>query len=309
MTTKNNRKCNKIINHKISGKNTKIYYLNTLSDSNSSTRRKKKIIKNGSKIKKYKETLDNQESNDSYERTINEYKKMSANLSSSLKKKKNHKRVKSCEDSMDSNFKQSLDKNNNELYFSENRSFNLINKIKKSRKLVVFTENNSKNKKNDNIYLTQNVSPKKIKEIKEIKERKEPMSYSNSFKIIKIKKNKANNNSNINTNLNSSNDISFRTNNNVSLEEIKNRLKDKLISVSQKLQSEIRTYEGPININCISLNSPEESMNNIIYIMTMNGFQCKKCKEYLIKCNKGYKSFYVELVKIKGNLLYIFIRK
>ena len=157
--------------------------------------------------------------------------------------------------------------------------------------------------------MTQNVSHKKIRENKEIKERKEPMSYSNSFKIIKIKKSKANNNSNINTNLNSSNDFSFTTNNNVSLEEIKNRLKDKLISVSQKLQSEIRTYEGPININCISLNSPEESMNNIIYIMTMNGFQCKKCKEYLIKCNKGYKSFYVELVKIKGNLLYIFIRK
>ena len=92
--------------------------------------------------------------------------------------------------------------------------------------------------------LTRNKSQKEPKEPKEVKK---ALNYSSSH----IGNNKINN-SNYNINNTFSRDISFMTNNSLSLEELKNRLKDKLISVTQELQDELKIYDGPVDIDCIS---------------------------------------------------------
>ena len=82
-----------------------------------------------------------------------------------------------------------------------------------------------------------------------------------------------------------------------------------MISVTRELQFELKVYDGPINIDCISLKNADESMNDMMNKMIINGYDCLRNKENVIKCNKGKKFVDIELVKIRGNLLYFLIKK
>ena len=297
---KSNGKKNKKKNNRTNGKNSKKYFINTLSDSESSIRKEKKKRNNGAKIKKFnisRDYYDNQDSNDSYENIMNSYSKLNVNCSTSLKKKKNHKRTKSCLDPSKIDLKQGIDKNENEGFYKlENKSHIFLNKTKnkKKSKLEIYnTENKSRKYKN---VLIKNILPKRTKESMK--------SLANSYI-----KNKTKNNKSYNNYLNSSSDVSFRTNYNVSLEDLKNKLKDKLISVTRELQFELKAYDGPINIDCISLKNTDESMNDMMNKMIINGYDCIRNKDNVIKCNKGKKFVDIELVKIRGNLLYFLIKK
>jgi hypothetical protein len=294
-------------NNKNNGRNANNYYLNGSSNSTSIIKRQKKIIKGGKKLNLSQDYQDNHGSdNDSYERIINEYNKLNMNASTTAKKQKNLKRVKSCEDPDYLYLKKNKNKNknnnkNNEFYKNENRSAYLFNGTKKKKSSELETLSTEKNSKYNKNMLTRNKSQKEPKESKEVKK---ALNYSSSH----IGNNKINN-SNYNINNTFSRDISFMTNNSLSLEELKNRLKDKLISVTQELQDELRIYDGPVDIDCISLKSPEETLNEITNDLITNGFKCTKRKEYLMKFNKEDHYFEVELVRIKGNLLYLLINK
>ena len=94
------------------------------------------------------------------------------------------------------------------------------------------------------------------------------------------------------------------------LENCKNKLKDKLISVTDELKSEIlKYYVGPINVEYISLKNVNESVSDLIYKIKMNGYKYIKIKDYAFKCTKGDICFSIELVKLKGNLLYYLMKK
>ena len=96
---------------------------------------------------------------------------------------------------------------------------------------------------------------------------------------------------------------------NLNLEQIKNRLKEKLISVTSGLHYDFLFYEGPINIKCISLNNYDNSINNIINFIKERGYKYNRMKDNIFKCIKGKKTMDIEIVKIKGNLLYYLIKK
>ena len=86
-------------------------------------------------------------------------------------------------------------------------------------------------------------------------------------------------------------------------------MKDKLISVTNELKAEkLKYHTGPIDIGCISSKKIDESLNKFINKMKMNGYKYVKIKDYLFKCSKGDIYFNVELVKIKGNLLYFLVK-
>lgn len=324
---KSNGKKKKKKNNNMSG-NYINNHLNTFSSSNSPLKKEKKHInfkKNGTKTKNNNlivDNQDNQESNDSYDKILNEYFNImnmnvnnvnNVNNSSEMKKNNNHKRIKSnFEQPGYTNTKQNIEEKNNsqkDFYKGGNRSVNLLNKLNKnkSNKLkITSNEKQNKNKINNKskIYLS----------INNLKNKESLNNYSTNtntnIKNKNSKNNKINNTHNNNRNTNSYlSELSFITNSNLSLEELKNRLKDKLISVTHELQTVLNSYHGPINISCISLKNVEESMNDILYKMKMKGYNCSRNKENLLKCYKGDKAFDIEIVKIKGNLLYYLIKK
>jgi hypothetical protein len=50
-------------------------------------------------------------------------------------------------------------------------------------------------------------------------------------------------------------------------------------------------------------------MNDLIYKIKMNGYKYIKIKDYVFKCTKDDICYSIELVKIKGNLLYYLMKK
>ena len=88
------------------------------------------------------------------------------------------------------------------------------------------------------------------------------------------------------------------------IDYIKLKLKNKLIDITDELQSELRYYRGPINIIWVSLLNVEDSMEEFEKKMKKYGFKCKRMPNNRFKCNKGGKIYLVELVKIHGNMLY-----
>ena len=103
-------------------------------------------------------------------------------------------------------------------------------------------------------------------------------------------------------------DISFMSSYNITLEEVKNRLKEKLISVIYGNKNEIDMYVGPVNIGCLAPNNYDESIYNLIKKIKINGYQYNRVDKNLFRCIKGNKIFDIEIVKIKGNLLYYLIK-
>ena len=76
-----------------------------------------------------------------------------------------------------------------------------------------------------------------------------------------------------------------------------------------KTKEKIKLYSGPIDIGLISLRNMEESINEIIKKMNRKGFECKKMKNYLIRCIKKEKVVDIEIVRIKGDFLYYLTQK
>ena len=204
------------------------------------------------------------------------------------KQKKNHKRMKSCDDEENAyNKKQLMEiKNtlNKEFYSGQIKSTNKFNPL----------NNNS-------------ISARKIRIISKEKLSTSKLGKKNGLTINTIPKSKNNNiinqiyvNDKLKNNINSFN---------INLEKAKNKLKDKLISVTNELKAEkLKYYTGPINIGCISSKKIDESLNKFINKMKMNGYKYVKIQDFVFKCSKGDVSFNIELVKIKGNLLYYLVK-
>ena len=65
-----------------------------------------------------------------------------------------------------------------------------------------------------------------------------------------------------------------------------------------------KLYYGPIDIGMISYKNREESINDIIKTMNEIYFECQIINDTLIRCFKKGILLEIEIVKIKGNLLY-----
>ena len=241
--------------------------------------------------KKPKLNSDNDDSNDDNDKLLNEYWN---GINNSSKKKKNncHKRIKSCNNQPDNNYytKKTIDIKsnlNNKFYKGENKSVNVLNN------------------KNRNI---------KYKGIRNEKRTKKKFGNNNnlSLNILRNKDNKSNKNNTLyNTRNNNSeiSDYSSMSVYNLNLEELKNRLKEKLISITYGLRTQLIYYDGPVNIRNISYNNYEETINNLINMIKTNGYQYNRIRDNIFKCFKGNKFIEIEIVKIKGNFLYYLIKK
>jgi hypothetical protein len=241
---------------------------------------KMKINKNSEKNKKNYLTLESMSINE------NEFEDEMNNKFQ--KQKKNHKRMKSCNDEENIYNKKQLMEikktSNKEFYNGKTKSTNKFNLL----------NSNSISARKIRIISKEKLSPTKLRK-------------NNGITINTIPKTKKNNiinqiyvNDKLKKNINSFN---------INLENAKNKLKDKLISVTNELRAEkLKYYTGPIDIGCISSKKIDESLNKFINKMKMNGYKYVKIKDYLFKCSKGDISFNVELVKIKGNLLYFLVK-
>ena len=294
-TKKNKNKKNNNISDKFVNN-----FLNTLSNNESYSKNEKNLITNNSNIKnsvmknsmikhngkkrKKNLMLDYQDSND------NELEGLWKNYSSQ-KPNKTHKRIKSANNEENLfNSKQIIEIKNNfskQNYIGKNRSINGINNnsISPKKIRIVSKEKNNYNKLGKNNGLNYSIPKGKNKDKDVINQ-----NYLND----KLKNSYSFNNS-------------YYSNN---LENCKNKLKDKLISVTDELKSEIlKYYAGPINIECISSKNVDESVSDLIYKIKMNGYKYIKIKDYVFKCTKGDICYSIELVKIKGNLLYYLMKK
>ena len=275
-------------------------FLNTLSNNESYSKNEKNLVTNNSNLKnsvikngmikhngkkrKNHLMLEYQNSND------NEMENLWYNYTSQ-KPNKIHKRIKSVNDEENLyNKRQIVERKNNfskENYMGQNRSYNLVNNNSKSPRKIRIV---SKEKYNYNTlgkdYGLNNTIPKNKNKDKDI---------LNQIYINDKLKNSYSFNNSYNSN---------------SLENAKNKLKDKLISVTDELKSEIlKYYIGPINVECISSKNLDESVNDLIYKIKMNGYKYIKIKDYVFKCTKEDICYSIELVKIKGNLYYYLMKK
>jgi hypothetical protein len=246
---------------------------------------KNSIIKHNGKKRKDKLMLEYQNSNDI------EMENIKYN-STTQKPNKIHRRIKSVNDKenlFNKNQRIEIKKNiSKENHMGLNKSYHRVNNYSKSpkKKRIVSKEKYNYNTLGKNNGLNNTIPKNKNKDkdiINQIyindKLEKNSYSYNNSYYIN-------------------------------NLENAKNKLKDKLISVTDELKSErLKYYFGPINIECISSKNLDESMNDLIYKIKMNGYKYLKIKDYVFKCTKDDICYSIELVKIKGNLLYYLMKK
>ena len=95
----------------------------------------------------------------------------------------------------------------------------------------------------------------------------------------------------------------------IGTDAIKSRLKIRLIEINDKLLDAIHYYNGPIDISCISINNYVETVRNLNQKVLKNGFKCVKFENNYFKFSNGLKSYLVEIVKIKNNMLYYLVLK
>ena len=93
------------------------------------------------------------------------------------------------------------------------------------------------------------------------------------------------------------------------LDEIKSKFKKKLIEINDELSDAIHYYNGPIDISCISSKNYSEAVKELNEKLTKNGFKCQRYENNYFKVSKGKKSFSVEIVKIRDNMLYFLFLK
>ena len=93
------------------------------------------------------------------------------------------------------------------------------------------------------------------------------------------------------------------------IDAIKSKFKKKLIEMDDKLLDAIHYYNGPIDISCISSKNYAQTVNQLSKKVLKNGFKCIKSKNNYFKFSNGVTSFFVEIVKIRNNILYYLIQK
>ena len=93
------------------------------------------------------------------------------------------------------------------------------------------------------------------------------------------------------------------------IDAIKSKFKKKLIEINDKILGAIHYYNGPIDISCISCKNYEETVEDLTKKVRKNGFQCSKNLNYYYKFTNGLNSYFVEIVKIRNNMLYYLVVK
>ena len=93
------------------------------------------------------------------------------------------------------------------------------------------------------------------------------------------------------------------------IDAIKSKMKKRLIEIDNKLIDAVNYYNGPIDISCISLKNYTQTVKDLNKRALRNGYKCSKCKTNYYELTNGFKSFFVEIVKIRDNMLYYLIVK
>ena len=93
------------------------------------------------------------------------------------------------------------------------------------------------------------------------------------------------------------------------IDAIKSKFKKKLIEGNDKILGPIHYYNGPIDMSCISCKNYEKTVENLIKRVRKNGFQCTQHLNYYYKFTNGLNSYFVEIVKIRNNMLYYLVVK
>ena len=93
------------------------------------------------------------------------------------------------------------------------------------------------------------------------------------------------------------------------IEAIKSKMKKKLIEINDKLIDAINYYNGPIDISCISTKNYSQTVEDLTKRALKNGYQCIKLETNYYKLEKSFNTYFVEIVKIRNNLLYYLIVK
>ena len=225
-----------------------------------------------------------------------------------------------------------LDTNNAQIYYTPEKN-GTVDDIKiENNKLSVRNkkENNNKNnievksyqKKYNNHSFLPNIKieskSKSKKRYSKIKE--ESKGEGNGKKHHMINKNKKydKDDNSENTNYLFTSISSFKKFDNNIVEDYKNRLKLKLISLTDDLKDEneeekLKYYIGPIDLSLISIKGNlKESIEDLKDKFSMNGYECldndnKNEIKSQIKYIKNGIIYIAEIVKIKNNLLYYLI--
>ena len=93
------------------------------------------------------------------------------------------------------------------------------------------------------------------------------------------------------------------------IDAIKSKMKKRLIEIDNKLIDAVNYYNGPIDISCISLKNYNQTVKDLNKRALKNGYKCSKCETNCYELTNGFKSFFVEIVKIRDNMLYYLIVK
>ena len=93
------------------------------------------------------------------------------------------------------------------------------------------------------------------------------------------------------------------------IDAIKSKMKKKLIEINNKLLDAVYYYNGPIDISCISLKNYSKTIEDLNKRALKNGYRCSKCENNYYELTNGSNTFFVEIVKIRNNMLYYLIMK
>ena len=93
------------------------------------------------------------------------------------------------------------------------------------------------------------------------------------------------------------------------IDAIKSKMKKKLIEINNKLIDALFYYNGPIDISCISLKNYSQTVDDLAKRALKNGYKCSKLETNHYKLTNGVDTFFVEIVKIRNNMLYYLIAK
>jgi hypothetical protein len=177
------------------------------------------------------------------------------------------------------------------------RNYSTSKKPKAHLNNISFLDN--KNKKNNNQSLIISYRQKIM----------EGISYNNENKYSEKKKK-----NNIQNTINKSmaalrrkNEFKIKINSSIEMlriDAIKSKMKKKLIEIDNKLIDAVNYYNGPIDISCISSKNYLETVEDLGKRALKNGYKCTKCETNYFKLTNGYDTYFVEIVKIRNNMLY-----
>lgn len=108
------------------------------------------------------------------------------------------------------------------------------------------------------------------------------------------------------------NDIKIKLNASMEMlkiDAIKSKMKKRLIEINNKLLDAVHYYNGPIDISCISLKNYKQTVEDLSKRALKNGYKCTKFETNYYELSNGLNTFFVEIVKIRNNMLYYLIVK